>query len=178
MSSSSWIVAVGCVIAGALVVAAFLPQESGYVPVTAEAAEPIHTVAAVIPPSGHDVVPTQPRTPDLSPPPPQPEPEPQLESESDRIARVEAVRTQVSSEFDRRRVETARRCFPSGLDGLQGGQVSLQIVVDAEGREIARGFSESRELGTDLSGCLREALAAPVRVAAPGKITDVEFPFP
>ncbi len=158
--------------AGALVVAAQLPQSASPVlpPETSDfAAVLVHAPeprAANVPASTPHVEPL-----------PEPTPPTDFETAEDRAGRFERVREQISLELERRRPEALRRCLPLGNAEPGSGQLSIQIVVDSEGREIARGVSESRELGDDVSSCLRQALTGAIRVDPPGEITDVELPF-
>ena len=179
MSTSTRILMVGFVIAGALVVAAQLSQ-SAPAPVPLEPIAPAPVVDRLTE-SGAVVAPLRTAASRLPPPmfeeaPAAPTSARDVETEEQRAARIQRVREEIASELERRRPD-ARRCLPEVKPGVPTGGISLQIVVDAEGREIARGVSESRELGSEISSCLRQALSGAVRVNPPGKITDVELPF-
>lgn len=89
-------------------------------------------------------------------------------------ATYRAAHDALEQELDRRRAAVRQRCFGGSAQGPSVG-VTYQYVIDADGRELARGVVESRdEAPLPLRLCLRQLPHEPMQIPPPGRKLSIE----
>lgn len=89
-------------------------------------------------------------------------------------ASYQAAHDALTEALDRRRATVRQRCFGGSAQGPQV-DVTYQYVIDADGRELARGVVEGRdEAPLPLRLCLRELPHEPMQIPPPGRKLSVE----
>jgi hypothetical protein len=68
-------------------------------------------------------------------------------------------------------------CWPTDAGELPPSRWSVDLSFDANGQQLARGFSEERGASNpEVTKCVQRLLP-PLRIAAPGQTVRVEVPF-
>lgn len=108
------------------------------------------------------------------PPPPSPFAAPVAEEEAKLLQWRDEVHQNLSAEYEHARRVISAKCFPKG--GAPQTTFTYQATINAEGREVARGVSESREgsLSEDARRCLSENAFPMMKVEPPGRPVTVD----
>jgi hypothetical protein len=117
-----------------------------------------------------------------APPPPLAAPAPATgrEEEEASLAAQAEVAEQVQERLRELHEQVVDRCWPDDAAPGQRGRLTLRLVVDAEGRELARAFSEHRDASVPKFGECVTGVIDGLEVRPPGRpvTVDVVLDFP